>query len=135
MNNLVFVDTSAWFAAVVPDDANHAAATAWFKNNRNPLTTTDFVVDETLTLLRVRGQSRRAITLGTKLFTGEAATMHFLTPEQILAAWRVFQQFHNKNWSFTDCTSKVAIELLGCSRAIAFDEHFSQFGTVVVEPQ
>ena len=59
MSDLVFVDTSAWFAAVAPVDANHTAADAWFKDNHCPLATTDYVVDETLTLLRARGEGQR----------------------------------------------------------------------------
>jgi uncharacterized protein len=134
MSDAVFVDTSAWFAAVVPGDANHFAAAEWFARNRRPLVTTDYVLDETLTLLRTRGEGRRAITLGTKFFAGGVAVVHYLTPQQIQAAWQVFQQFRDKNWSFTDCTSKIFIECFGCGRAIAFDEHFCQFGTVAVEP-
>jgi uncharacterized protein len=134
MSDLVFVDTSALFAAVVPGDANHAAAAAWFGHKQRSLVTTDYIVDETLTLLRVRGQHQRAVMLGTKLFAGQLATVHYLTPDEIRSAWRVFHQFRDKDWSFTDCTSGVAAETLGCARAVAFDEHFRQFGTLLVEP-
>ena len=134
MSNAVFVDTSAWFAAVVPGDANHISASEWFACNRRPLVTTDYVVDESLTLLRTRGEGRRAITLGARFFAGSVAAVQYLTPQQIQAAWQVFQQFRDKGWSFTDCTSKVVIEQLNCDRAIAFDEHFRQFGVVAVEP-
>jgi hypothetical protein len=51
---MIFVDTGAWFASVVPWDANHAAAVAWLGQNREILITTDYILDETLTLLRVR---------------------------------------------------------------------------------
>ena len=134
MSDLVFIDTSAWFAAIVPGDANHAAAAKWFADNRRSLATTDYVVDETLTLLRMRGENQRAMTLGARLFAGQLATVHYLTSEQIHAAWKIFQQFRDKNWSFTDCTSKVVIEALSCTQAMAFDEHFRQFGAVAVEP-
>ena len=134
MSDLVFVDTSAWFAAVAPGDANHTAADAWFEENHCPLVTTDYVVDETLTLLRARGEGHRAITLGTSFFAGRLATLHYLTPEEIQAAWQVFHRLRDKNWSFTDCTSKVVMERLGCTRATAFDNHFRQFGAVSVEP-
>ncbi len=53
---MIFVDTSAWYASVVPSDPNHAAAAAWLKENRLPLLTTDYVVDEILTLLKMRGR-------------------------------------------------------------------------------
>jgi hypothetical protein len=134
MSDVVFVDTSAWFAAVVPGDVNHTAAAAWFGRNKYPLATTDYVVDETLTLLRSRGEGQRAITLGTSFFTGQLATLHYLTPEEIHAAWQVFHKLRDKNWSFTDCTSKVVMERLSCTRATAFDDHFRQFGAVLVEP-
>ena len=46
----------------------------------------------------------------------------------------IFFQFADKNWSFTDCTSRVVMERLGIRRAFAFDDHFRQFGNVTVAP-
>jgi len=51
----VFVDTGAWFARFVPSDPDHAIAREWFERDRRPLITTDYIVDELLTLLKVRG--------------------------------------------------------------------------------
>jgi uncharacterized protein len=133
LSERVFVDTGAWFAAVVPWDANHVAVSAWLHRNQRAMATTDYVVDETLTLLRARGEGRRAIALGEKLFAGQLSALHFLTPTELLAAWQVFRDYRDKQWSFTDCTSKVVIEQHGCTRALTFDEHFRQFGTVVIE--
>ena len=87
-------------------------------------------MDETLTLLLVRGEGQCEITLGTSFFVGRLATVHYLTPDEINAAWQVFHRLRDKNWSFTDCTSKVVMERLGCTRATAFDDHFRQFGAV-----
>jgi hypothetical protein len=134
MSDLVFVDSGAWFAAVVPWDANHAAASTWFSRNQRPLITTDYILDETLTLLRARGEGQRAITLGDRFFAHELATIHYLTHDEILAAWQVFRRFRDQQWSFTDCTSNVVIGELACERAFTFDEHFRQFGAVLVEP-
>lgn len=50
----VFVDTGAWFAYFVRRDADHADAVQWMKANRLPLLTTDFVLDELFTLLKLR---------------------------------------------------------------------------------
>lgn len=134
MSQFAFVDTGAWFAAVVPWDANHAAAAAWFERNERPLLTTDYIVDETLTLLRSRGEDQRAIVLGERLFGERLATVHLVSSDEIEAAWQIFRTFRDKEWSFTDCTSKVVIEGLPCAVAVAFDDHFRQFGTIVVEP-
>ncbi len=131
---MIFVDAGALFAYAVPDDEHHADAQEWVRHNRVPLITTDYIIDETLTLLRARGQADRAVQLGELLFSGMLANLHYLTEEQILAAWQVYRSYNDKEWSFTDCTSKVVIEKLGLTHAFAFDQHFRQFGTVIVVP-
>src|ERR1043166_3017054 len=130
----VFVDTSGWFASLVPSDPDHASAQAWLHSNDKPLFTTDYVLDETLTLLRARGQFKRAEAFGQSLLDGELGTLHFLTEEDIREAWTIFIQYSDKEWSFTDCTSLVVINRLGISSAFAFDHHFNQFGTFAVLP-
>ncbi len=131
---MIFVDTGAWFACVVPWDANHAAASAWMRQDLEPLLTTDFIVDETLTLLRARNESLRAVALGEQLFGDELTNLYLLNEEAIREAWQVFRNYADKDWSFTDCSSKVIIEKLGVTTAFSFDHHFEQFGTVRVEP-
>ncbi len=132
---MIFVDTSAWFALVVPSDPNHDVAAAWLHANRQMLFTTDYVLDETLTLLKARREHRRALTLGRQFFEGEPlAQVHFLSEDEILTAWQVFQQFTDKKWSFTDCSSKVVMERLTIAEAFAFDHHFAQFGAVLTVP-
>ncbi len=132
--NETFVDTGAWFALFVPTDPNHDAAIRWYGRNRQTLLTTDYIVDETLTLLRARGEFARALVVGRQFFSGSLAHIHYLTPEEIRLTWQVFQSFSDKAWSFTDCSSKLVIEKFGLSRAFAFDQHFQQFGSVTVVP-
>jgi predicted nucleic acid-binding protein len=131
---MIFVDTGAWFAGFIPSDPDHSAASAWMTANRTPLLTTDYIIDETLTLIRARGQNRKAIEFGTLVFLGRLAVVHYLTPAEIAAAWGVFHRFADKEWSFTDCTSKVVMESLGIAAAFSFDQHFRQFGTLTVVP-
>lgn len=131
---MIFVDTGAWYASLVPTDPDHARALQWLYANRSPLLTSDYVVDETLTLLRVRGEKQRALQLGMKFFHDGLAQIHKITSADLTLAWDTFQQFDDKNWSFTDCTSKVVMEQLNITVAFAFDHHFHQFGTVQVVP-
>jgi uncharacterized protein len=131
---MIFVDTGAWFASTVPSDPNYPKAKAWMQNNQSPLLTTDYVIDETLTLLRARGKSQRAIALGTAFFSGAIAQIYYLTQEDIQATWQTFQQFADKQWSFTDCSSKIILEKFKCKEAFVFDHHFKQFGSVAVVP-
>ncbi len=131
---MIFVDTGAWFAIVVPSDVNHVRATAWLSSNREPLVTSDYVVDEALTLLRARGFPEQAIDLGVDLLDNGMALMHFLEKEDIGRAWHMFRRYRDKQWSFTDCSSKVVMEWLGIATAFAFDQHFRQFGAIRVVP-
>jgi len=39
-----------------------------------------------------------------------------------------FERHQDKRWSFTDCTSFVAMRDLGITRAFAFDRNFEQAG-------
>lgn len=131
---MIFVDTSGWFASIVPSDPNHGDAVRWVTQARRSLFTTDYVIDETLTVLLARGEKRRAVQLGKRLFESGAVQVHFLTSQEIRSAWQIFRDFTDKQWSFTDCTSKLIIEQFGLTHAFSFDEHFRQFGSVVVVP-
>jgi predicted nucleic acid-binding protein len=131
---VIFVDTSAWYSSAVPNDPNYQAASTWLASNSESLLTTDFIIDETLTLLRSRAERQRAVQVGAQLFAEELAVVHFLKPAEIHAAWDAFRLFHDKDWSFTDCSRKVVIDELGISAAFSFDRHFRQFGNVRVVP-
>jgi uncharacterized protein len=60
----VFVDTGAWFAYFVRRDPDHADAVTWMRDNRQPLVTTDYVLDELLTLLKQRESYHVAVAAG-----------------------------------------------------------------------
>ena len=131
---MVFVDTGVWFAKFVPEDPNHARIHAWFAGNVEPVVTTDFCVDEVLTLLVARKRLQRALEAGRILFDANLVRLHFFSPDQIYRAWILFQQRAAAGWSFTDCTSKIVIDDLAIRTAAALDDHFRQFGNVTVVP-
>ena len=131
---MIFVDTGAWYALASVRDANHGAAQEWLTQNDQPLYTSDYVIDETVTLLRVRGERAKAVEFLELLRSSTTCQVVFLTPALIRGAATVFQKYHDKDWSFTDCTSKVVIEALGITKAFSFDQHFRQFGSVTVVP-
>lgn len=131
---MIFVDTGAWAAWATPGDTHHEAADSWMRQNRQPLLTTDYIIDETLTHLRARKQYRQAHAWGRAIFAGNLSRLYYLGEEDIWEAWRVFDHFSDKAWSFTDCTSRVVMARLGITAAFAFDNHFRQFGTVNVVP-
>src|SRR5262245_31728983 len=109
---MVIVDTSAWYAFFLPTDPYHQHVRTWFASSTEPLLTTDYCVDETLTLLTMRREHRRALEAGRAFFQGGIAALHFVTPDQVRRTWIVFEQRSAHGWSVTDCTSKVVIDEL-----------------------
>lgn len=132
---MIFVDTSAWYASSSARDANHQDAKRFLASVRERLVTTDYVVDETLTLFRARDENQHALSFGAEVIDGSFAEIVTIDKQDFSNAWTVFQKFADKGWSFTDCASRVVMERLAIQTAFAFDEHFRQFGTIAVAPQ
>src|SRR5439155_8730994 len=109
-------------------------ATAWMWRNRQPLVTSDYILDELLTLLKIRENYRVAVAAGEALWQHHVRRIEHVTLEDIARTWEVFRQDHDKDLSFTDCTTKVIMERLRMTQAFAFDSHFEQFGTVIRVP-
>lgn len=131
---MVFVDSGAWYALFVADDPHFGSVNDWFDENEDLLITTDYCVDETLTLLVARVRPDLALDAGRAFFNEEFAELHFLVPNQIRRAWLLFQTRIGAGWSFTDCTSHVLISELRIATALTLDAHFRQFGNVEVIP-
>lgn len=131
---MIFVDTSAWAALAIKQDKNHSVAKSWANSNASTLVTTDYIIDETLTLLLNRGSHQHAVQFGNSIFANGLAELVTVSEADFNNAWNVFQQFEDKSWSFTDCVSRVVIERLEVTEAFAFDRHFHQFGNLSVLP-
>ena len=131
---LILVDTSAYFALVDKSDHHHPSAVTFVRSNDIPLVTTDLVVIETLNLIQARLGHRYAIRLGRQLLNPALTTMLKITPEDLTQAWRLFQRYRDKEFSFTDCTSFALMERMQISTAFAFDVHFRQYGRFTVVP-
>ncbi|GAB4236699.1 MAG: hypothetical protein OHK0028_13740 [Deltaproteobacteria bacterium] len=120
----IFVDTGAWYALVDRRDPDHPAARDFFEANRLPLVTTNFVFDETVTLLRRRLGWKVACDFGGRLHRSNIAAVVSVRVEDEEAAWTTFRKFRDKEFSFTDCTSFAVMDRLKIRTAFAFDRHF-----------
>jgi uncharacterized protein len=125
---MIFVDTSVWFAAYVDEELEHAEADALLAGPSDRLVTTDYVVDELLTLLVARGHRNIAKEFGRLLWAGSICKVIWVEQQDVEAAWQIFHSFDDKSWSFTDCVSYAVMKRLAISEAFALNEHFKQFG-------
>jgi uncharacterized protein len=131
---MIFVDTSVWYAALVAEDTEHLLARSLFLDASSQFVTTDYVVDELLTLLVARNQRDVAVRAGEQFWSNAFCQLHWVTVDDVAAAWKVFVSFEDKRWSFTDCVSYAVMKRLGINEAFALDDDFRQFGFVNVQP-
>jgi predicted nucleic acid-binding protein len=132
--SVVFVDTTAWYALLDRKDAHHASAKRFQAEDRRPFATSNYVVDELLTLTKRCLGADAAVRVGGQIFAQQIARLYTITPDLEQAAWGIFQRFADKGFSFTDCTSFALMEHAGIDAAFAFDVHFRQYGRFTVLP-
>ncbi len=93
----------------------------------------DYIFDETITT--VLGLTRRwdaARKIGEALRGSHLLRMSRIEEPVFEAAWDLFGERPDKQWSFTDCTSFVLMERLGIHRALTFDRNFREAGFAVL---
>lgn len=126
----IFIDTS-FFKALVDerDDFYPEALNIWqrFQEENPPLISSNFILDETLTLLRIRRglsiiESFRKILAGKPLIEIERVIQ-----EDEEKAWDYFM-LPWKDLSFTDCVSFTLLKRLELTRVATFDTHFAKAG-------
>ena len=130
----IFVDTSAWYALLDKNDANHYAAVKFYDSLVHPLVTSNYIADEVITLARIRLGYKVAVEIGQKLWAESIANLIRVMPEDEKKAWEIFVKYRDKTFSFTDCSSFALMERIGITEVFAFDEHFTQYGSFVVLP-
>lgn len=127
----LFVDTAGWMACADGVDPNHAKACAardsWLELG-GELVTTDYVADETLTLLRLRMGLNAAEAWWRQVDGSPRLRWEPITPTRAEKARAVFFRYQDKDFSFTDCTSFIVMRELKLREALTTDRHFAQFG-------
>ncbi len=102
---------------------------AW---TRCPGHTTDYVVDETLTLIRARAGVDTALAWGDAFFGLTALgriTLEPIDPGRLQAAWRLFRRYRELDrLSFTDCASFAVMHEMSTLEVFSADRHFEQAG-------
>jgi predicted nucleic acid-binding protein len=132
-----FVDTSAYFALLDADDANHAQArtiSTRLTAERWRLFTTSFVLAETHALLLNR-LSQQIATRFLRDMEHSPTTLVWVTPADVERAKAIIYQYDDKDFSLTDATSFAVMERLRIPIAFAFDRHFAQYGLTVLTAQ
>ena len=131
----VFIDSSAFKALVDENDDFSVEAERLLeilKKKNCSLLTSNFILDESFTLLRVKCGLEKALILREFLIRGQPKIkVARVMVKDETEAWKWF----TKDWSklsFTDCVSFAVMKRMGVKRVFSFDRHFARVGFKLV---
>lgn len=131
MANEIFVDTSGFYAILVKGDDRHAAAQRILRDARRRkrgFVSSDYVLDETATLLKARGLAHLLGPFFANLDASRAFRIEWTDSERFHDVRTFFLKHVDQAWSFTDCLSFVLMSKLRLREALTKDSHFQQAG-------
>ena len=128
----VFVDCCAWYAFARQDDADHAAFRRLVEEWQGRLVTSNFIFNETITLIRMRGGHAAACRMGEVLREAGVVDLVRVTAEDEDDAWSWFSRHRDKAYSFTDCTTFALMRRLKIQAVLSSDRHFLHAGFLVL---
>jgi predicted nucleic acid-binding protein len=131
----LFIDTWAWLALRDRKESRHGEVKDFysrFRRRKGIAYTSDYVLDETITLLFKRLPFNAAEESLTKIDMAVEkgyVKMEWVTPERFEKARVLRSKYQDKpKISFTDLTSMVIMKELGIEHILTEDEHFGHVG-------
>jgi len=127
----IFADTSGFYALLVKRDPMHARAKrilAAAAQAGGRFVTTDYILDETATLLKARGHGHLVDAFFARIFNSDACRVEWMDPDRFEQTRGFFHKHQDQDWSFTDCFSFCVMQALALSDALTTDKHFREAG-------
>ena len=135
MARAAFVDTAGWMMLADRADPAHERARAfrdrWLERG-GVFVLTDFVMDETLTLLRMRLGIDAAERWWRQVEGSARLGWEWIDPSRAEKAGEWLFRWRAKKFSFTDCTSFVVMRERRIKQALTSDKHFVEAGFQIV---
>jgi uncharacterized protein len=128
----LFVDTGAWYALIDSKDPYHKKAKKFYEKNDLPFVTTNFIFDETITLIANRLSWGIAAEFGEGLKESRLVAISPVLDIDEDSAWNIFLKHKDAGFSYTDCTSFAVMERLKIHAVFGFDGHFCVKGFQVL---
>ncbi len=133
----VLIDTGAIYAFVTRSDTHHSEARGFVEAllaEHGDLVLIDLVFAETMTLLKARLGNDIALRVGRELRVNPLYRWMPLGVEGERDTWAMFQQYDDKEWSYTDCALLAMARRLKISDIFSLDDHFEQMPGIVRLP-
>jgi len=127
----VFIDTGAFIARFIEKDQYHLQAVELWELLRQEdaqCVTSNFVLDETFTLLGRRAGYEFAHERALNLYASQALTILRPDLDDEMIGLNYFKKYADQSVSFTDCLSFALMDRIQTQRVFTFDKHFSWAG-------
>ncbi len=133
----VLVDSSAFLSLEDRHERSHEAMCRALRElvvGGARLVSTNFLFDESYTLILTRLGRYRAVTWGERLRASKLVELLRVGEDHERAAWEIILSFEDKDFSYTDATSFAVAASLEINEALALDRHFHEYGRLRVLP-
>ena len=128
---MIYIDTGAFLARHLSKDQYHGLASAlWdsIRENNETCVTSNFVLDETFTLLGRRAGYSFAAQRAKNIYASESLEILRPSREDEMKAISFFEKYSDHRLSFTDCISFALMKSRKIKRVFTFDHHFRLAG-------
>jgi len=132
---VIFVDTGAFIGRYIAKDEYHRVSTSsWsvLENSKERLFTSNFVLDETFTLLGQRAGYAFAAARARAILSSSAITILRAAKYDEIEAVKLFEKYADQSVSYTDCISFILMSSNKIERAFTFDSHFGMAGFTII---
>lgn len=128
MKNSVFIDSNIFIAELNKDDSLHDRAKAILRNiekqNLSAITS-NFIVNEVITVLSQRVSKTTAITFANFIYDSDTAVDIMTISRNIeIKAIDYLKNLKSKNISFCDCATLAVLDLFTIDNLATFDKDF-----------
>ncbi len=128
---MIYIDTGAFIARYIEKDQYHKEAVGYWrklKKQTQKIFTSNFIIDETITLLGRRAGNKFAAERGRNIIFSN--TIEILRPQKDdeLKALDIFEKYKDQKISYTDCISFTLMQKKKVKFAFTFDKHFELAG-------
>lgn len=129
----VFIDTSAFYGSVNPDDLHHDSAReglSQLEKSGAVLLTTNYILLECASLI----QRRKGFPIAKAFLDKVDETVDILWIDERVyrESLRIWEKMQTRGLSLVDCASFAAMRHSGIRHVLAFDPHFAQQGFEVI---
>lgn len=129
---MIFFDTSAWVALADARERHHpdvmAIARRVVRGEFGRVVSTDYVLDETYTIVRMKLGLEAVRELRDRLRASRNYEIMKVSQDEFDQALSLMLEREDRRWSLTDCTSFLVMRALGIVDALTLDRNFSEAG-------